>query len=423
VEEGSSSDSDGRSYHSVAEIPTTTDTPTVEPNHHLPEEALGESCPSNGHSPLLAERSLVSSSSTNEQVPTAAVRSTRARSNYLSSLTLAMDKSRLEDIRLGCLKRKFQGSHYTKEAEDTLLSHFTSSTSSNRMYARAHHLFIAWCLTHGVDICYFTTPQLVNFLVDAHRSAYSINSIQVFKSAIMQLHLDRDSLDRDTDVQTLIKNFKKTGPPLPLTRPSVDLGLTLNFLAKIPSNSQTSLKALNQKSAFLLAMAAFLRPSDLFRIVLSKCVIDEQARLTLCIEAPKETRQGRPVIKQLMIHPLSNGDPLCPVAAFLALKNHPGAAQRPKDNLLVNSLNPAKPISVATISSWIRRLTKMSTDLVPVRSIPSIASDLALSRGALKEDVVTLGNWSSDLVFENHYRRTRLQKTNMSAVVLRNRFQ
>ncbi|KAH8547913.1 hypothetical protein BGW37DRAFT_407086, partial [Umbelopsis sp. PMI_123] len=83
-------------------------------------------------------------------------------------------------------------------------------------------------------------------------------------------------------------------------------------------------------------------------------------------------------------------------------------SHRPKDNLLVNSINPAKPITVGTISSWIRRSTKMSTDLVSVPSIRSIASDIALSRGASKGDVVTLGNWSSDTVFDNHYRRSRL---------------
>lgn len=167
-------------------------------------------------------------------------------------------------------------------------------------------------------------------------------------------------------------------------------------------------------------MAAFLRPSDLFSITLSKCPIDEFGRLTLCVEAPKESKKGRPIIKSLMVHPLPTEDPLCPVAAFLALKNHPGAAQRPADNLLVNSRNPSKPISVAVISSWIRTLIKLSTDLVPVPSIRSLASDLALSRCVAKEDVVTLGNWTSDSAFELHYRRSRLQKTNMSSVVLRN---
>ncbi|KAH8547508.1 hypothetical protein BGW37DRAFT_232993 [Umbelopsis sp. PMI_123] len=116
----------------------------------------------------------------------------------------------------GCLKCKFQGSHNSQAAADTLLEHFIANTSSNRTYTRTHHLFIAWCLDQSVDIGYFTTPQLVNFLVDVHSACYSINSIQVCKSVIMQLHLDQDSLEDDTDVRTLIKTFKKHGPPLSL---------------------------------------------------------------------------------------------------------------------------------------------------------------------------------------------------------------
>ena len=417
LEKGSSSDSDGRSYHSVAEVQSPPCSPSVELDNGVSEETSSESSSCNGSSTVLAKRGLVPSASTNEPLPTLVARPSRTRSNHIAALALAVDKSKLEAIRLGCLKRKFQGSHYSLDASDTLLSHFTANTSSNRIYARAHHLFIAWCISYGVDVCYFTTTQLVNFLVAAHRSGYSINTIQVFKSAIMQLHLDRDTIDCDTDVRTLMKSFKKSGPLLSLTRPQVNIAATLSHLAKIPSNGRTALKALNQKTAFLLAMAAFLRPSDLLRIVLSKCTLDETGRLSLCIEAPKETRRGRPIIKILMVHPLANDDPLCPVAAFLALRNHPGTTQRPKDNLLVNSLTPSKPLSVNTISSWLRLLTKMSTDLVPVPSIRSLASDLALSRGVPKEDVVTLGNWSSDSVFEFHYRRSRLQKTNISAVV------
>jgi hypothetical protein len=391
----------------------------VEPYNGVSEETSSESGSSNSSSSVLAQCGVVPSVAADEQVFPSAIGSSQTRPNHLAALALAVDKSKLEAIRLGSLKRKFQGSHYSMEASEALLSHFTANTSTNRLYARAHHLFIAWCLSYGADVCYFTTPQLVNFLVAAHHSGYSLNTIQVFKSAIMQLHLDRESIDCDADVKTLIKSFKKSGPLLSLTRPQVDITTTLSHLAKILSNGRTSLIALNQKTAFLLAMAAFLRPSDLFRIVLSKCTLDEAGRLSLCIEAPKETRLGRPIIKTLMVHPLLNEDPLCPVAAFLALKNHPGAAQRPVDNLLVNSINPTKPLSVGTISSWLRGLTKMSTDLVPVPSIRSLASDLALSRGVPKEDVVTLGNWSSDSVFEFHYRRSRLQKTNMSAVVLR----
>ncbi|KAI8580246.1 hypothetical protein K450DRAFT_238826 [Umbelopsis ramanniana AG] len=60
----------------------------------------------------------------------------------------------------------------------------------------------------------------------------------------------------------------------------------------------------------------------------------------------------------------------------------------------------------------------MSTDLVSVSNIRFLASDLALSRGVAKDDVINLGDWSSDSVVEFYYRHSRLQKITMPAVIL-----
>ncbi|KAI9310090.1 hypothetical protein BX666DRAFT_1870966, partial [Dichotomocladium elegans] len=51
-------------------------------------------------------------------------------------------------------------------------------------------------------------------------------------------------------------------------------------------------------------------------------------------------------------------------------------------------------------------------------SIRSLASDLAVHRGASIEDVVIMGNWSSASVFDQHYRRSRQARSNLSAKVL-----
>ncbi|KAL0075897.1 hypothetical protein J3Q64DRAFT_1616549, partial [Phycomyces blakesleeanus] len=75
-------------------------------------------------------------------------------------------------------------------------------------------------------------------------------------------------------------------------------------------------------------MAAFLRPSDLHRVILSKRCINGQRRLHLVIEAPKETREGRRIIKSPIIHPHGSNQALCPVLAFFVLRDHPAAHSR-----------------------------------------------------------------------------------------------
>lgn len=61
----------------------------------------------------------------------------------------------------------------------------------------------------------------------------------------------------------------------------------------------------------------------------------------------------------------------------------------------------------------------MSTNATPLPSVRSLASDLALARGVDLDGIVTLGNWSSFLVFDQHYRDQRIQSRDITSVVLR----
>ena len=74
------------------------------------------------------------------------------------------------------------------------------------------------------------------------------------------------------------------------------------------------------------------------------------------------------------------------------------------------------------ISGWLRRLMHRSMDKhgpgVLTPSIRSVASDLALARGASLDAVLTMGNWSSQTVFDDFYRRTRQVTDNLSNRVL-----
>ncbi|KAI9311875.1 hypothetical protein BX666DRAFT_1867143, partial [Dichotomocladium elegans] len=187
-------------------------------------------------------------------------------------------------------------------------------------------------------------------------------------------------------------------PPRPWSRPVVDVTPTLRFLASIASLPTTTISLLNQKTAFLLAMAAFLRPSDLHRIQLQHCSVSTDNLLTLSILTPKETRH-----------------------AFVALQDHPDATNRLPNVLFVNSHSQSSPPSATTIAAWLKRLlarSLTSADSRPTLSVWSIASDLALRRGVSLDDVVTMGNWSSTTVFDQHYRRSRMVRSNMSRQVL-----
>ncbi|RCH91818.1 hypothetical protein CU097_011724 [Rhizopus azygosporus] len=71
------------------------------------------------------------------------------------------------------------------------------------------------------------------------------------------------------------------------------------------------------KTAWILAMVGFLRPSYLARMDLEKCSVSEDKVLHLCVVAPNETRQGSRITKTIIIHPHPDLL-LCPVTAYSA---------------------------------------------------------------------------------------------------------
>lgn len=325
---------------------------------------------------------------------------------------------------MAAIRRRFEGRGFSEAALTALCEPLLRRSMTNRVYLGGQRRCIWWASHTGVDVNHFTVEDLINFLSSAHQQGYSFNTIKLFRTGVLILHVDPQPIRHAPEVHQLLARFTKDAPLRPMTQSHFDLTPILHHLARFASSTLTPLTRLNEKVAFLLAAAAFLRPSDLHRIQLTRCQIDSDRRLHLYILAPKETRGGRRIVKQLLIQPLPVDSTLCPVSAFEALRDHPAAASRPSDSLFVNSIRPSSPVHVSTISGWLRRLLSRSSALSPTAiesslpSLRSVASNLALVNGASLEEVLVMGNWSSSTVFDNHYRRSIQFGDNISRRVL-----
>ncbi|GAB5587993.1 hypothetical protein Unana1_02893 [Umbelopsis nana] len=244
---------------------------------------------------------------------------------------------------------------------ETLSKAIKEQTGPKTPYRRAQYLFLQWSIRHNVDVNSFSTTDLTNFL---------------------------DKIKNSPDLRTLVRHSRKTAPPRSLSKPAIDISPSLRFIAQIPSSSTAAFSDLNKKTAFLLAMAAFLRPSDPGRISLQDCQVNRQRDLEISIKAPKELRAGQRITKTLLITHNPDCKELCPVLAFVALRDHPAASATIRHKLLVNSKNQAKLLPTTTISTWLRGIVRLSTPQKPVPSVCSLASDLALAQLSKDEEYV-----------------------------------
>ncbi|KAG2228482.1 hypothetical protein INT48_008098, partial [Thamnidium elegans] len=337
-----------------------------------------------------------------------------------SSLTT----SELDTLRMEIIRAKLVNANLNEQANQDILDHKFAPTITNKMYRKNQLRFIDWAYKNQVSFTDFSGADMVNFLASMRQEhTLQVSTLKTLRAAATHLHTDSSSISTNDLVNNYLDSIIKQAPPVSIHREPVDMTPSLAYARTILSCSTTSLKPLQQKLAFLLSMAAFLRPSDLARIPFSSCNIRPEGSLTFQVVAPKETRKKRRIIKSFTVHPHNTDIELCPVRCFKALRDHSSLASRSDDShLFVKSHIPSQPLS-STLSTWLHReFISLSTSESRV-TMRSLASSRALDKGVSIDNIVSLGNWASSSTFQDHYRRNQMATVDFTSTVLSGSFE
>ncbi|KAG1135094.1 hypothetical protein G6F38_013055 [Rhizopus arrhizus] len=301
---------------------------------------------------ILAECSMVSSVTTDGSF-TPSNASTSNSSNNMSQNTSPSTTQELDAIRVAIIRNKLESQHLNEHAVSDLLPQRLAPTATNKGYRKNQLRFLEWAQQHNVSFTAFSGVDMVNFLADIRQShGLQVATLKTVRAAVAHLHDNTNSMSTNSLVNSYLDTLSKQAAPVAIHRPTVDMSPALVYARNIPSRSTTLLQLLQQKLAFLLAMSAFLRPSDLARIPFASCGISTSGCLLFQVVAPKETRKKRRIIKPFTVHPHASDNELCPVKCFKALRDHPALRSRREGSpLFVKSNNIYQPLSSSTISS------------------------------------------------------------------------
>ncbi|ORE02995.1 hypothetical protein BCV72DRAFT_189113, partial [Rhizopus microsporus var. microsporus] len=216
---------------------------------------------------------------------------------------------------------------------------------------------------------------------------------------------------------------------LPPRHWSYDVAPAISYIVSLDSTNDLSGDLLAAKTAWLLAMVGFLRPSDLARVDMDKCSISEDKVLHLCVVAPKETRQGLRITKTITIHP--HPDPLlCPVTAYSVYVSriasvtcyvaHPAFPSISIHCLFRSLADHSQPIGPERISKHIHRIMTHvgKPNDAPVPKVRALGATLAAQAGIAVDGIVVHGNWSSKAIFEQFCRISSMTSNNLTLATL-----
>ena len=374
---------------------------------------------------LLAQRNMVSSITT-PSVMLSSLSEASSDTNDISQHTSSLTIAELDSPRVELIRAKLVNSNLQDQATQDIMRHKLEPTATNKLYRKNQLRFLDWAYKNKVSYTDFSGADLVNFLATIRQTHnLQVATLKTVRAAVAHLHSDPASISSNTLAINYLDSLSRQAPPISIHREQIDMSPSLAYACSIPSRSTTSIKLLQQKLAFLLSMAAFLRPSDLARIPFSSCNIRAaDGCLTFQVVSPKETRNKRRIIKPFTIHPHKSNIELCPVHCFTALRDHPSLASRPADShLFVKSHIISQPLSSSTLSSWLHReFISLSTN-EPRVSIRSLASSRALDQGVSIDNIVSLGNWASSSTFQDHYQRNQMATVDFTSTVLSGSFE
>lgn len=193
----------------------------------------------------------------------------------------------------------------------------------------------------------------------------------------------------------------------------------LDHLKKLPSKD-LSIAALARKVSTILALASFLRVSELDSIG-QVSFSPSNSCLSFSLSAPRKAQKDGN-LQRLTLTSLP--DPLinpvdCVYCYLTATAIHRNATNA--DRLFIGSVKPHKPVTGSTIAGWIKRQLAeagVDTSKFSAHSTRRSAASKAASLGATIASILGAAHWASESTLTRFYRKNVAARQPLEGIVL-----
>ena len=250
-------------------------------------------------------------------------------------------------------------------------------------------------------------------------SVSSIRGYRSMLSAVFRFHLP--SLSSDPVLHDLLRSFNLSSAERVLRPPAWDLSRVLRFLnsSHFEPLSQASLRALSQKTLFLLALAMAKRVGELQALSFVVTFVGVDACLSYIPQfVAKSESLTRSIPRSFLVKSLSDfvaglDDDLllCPVRALRIYLDRTRSLSPLRHRLFVSPRHPSRAMSKNAVSFFLRDVihaagaSRPEVGSVRAHEIRSVSTSVAFHRNWSVSSVLESATWSSSSVFSSFYLR------------------
>jgi site-specific recombinase XerD len=298
----------------------------------------------------------------------------------------------------------------------TSASNFVTSAwrrSTRDRYDSHWRTWLGYCRRRRLNPITASIPEICNFLAKLFEKGFDYGTVASYRSALSSIlqFFGRGRIGEDPLIHKLLKGMEFARPAKPKYADFWDVGLLLDEIRKWGQNHLLSSQRILQKAIILLRLATFGRSADMAEINLEAVQIRE-THLELDFHVKKQQR-SRAQSMALTVKRFEQEPNLCPVLAVLEYisRTQQWRNENNAKRLFVAVNGDHLPLSSQRIAKLVLSVMQeagIDTKIFKAGSLRGAAASKALDNGALVEQVMRQGQWSSLSVFEKFYNRSHL---------------
>ena len=374
------------------------------------ENTEDQNCCSDSDSPNLGDSTLVSNAACNANRPpkdnsnTGGYFKTSIRRTAQFVAKQHTKTSSLEDFRVEA------STDGLSETASNLIQD-SRSVGTRKHYKSAWTNFESWCSERKTDPFSAPLDYILNYLSDLFDKGYEYNTINGHRSAISSQHqqIDGHLVGQHPKIKSLMKGVARQKPPKPKYTNIWDVDQVLKKFKEMGDNNTLTLKDLSIKTITLLGLVQPNRGSELTDLDL-KFMGKTETTLLFHLHNPTKTfKQGKNNNK-IEIRKFEEEKKLCPydtICTYIEKTNEQRQKQK-TSKLFLSYVNPHKPVGKDTTARWVREMLSRSginPNIFKPHSKRSASTSKAFSKGASLNEVLKMGNWSNESVWQRFYHR------------------
>ena len=281
-------------------------------------------------------------------------------------------------------------------------------TATDLAYSTAWKHWVHWCNRRDEDPLSNDLVKILEFLAHLFHSGRAYSTINVTRSALSATldPINNISIGRHPLVQRFMRAVYNLNPPRPRYNGTWDVNKVLCFLQRQGPNEGLNLMALSPKLAILLALATFMRTSEIAAIDKSSVRFDESG-VSFNLAKPRKSQKAG-ACQSFVIKRLAD-QLLCPISCLGHYVYTTDYLRTDANSslLFISPVRPHKQVSANTISRWIKKILSQAgvgTEFA-AHSTRGAASSKAVASGIPIDSILKRGNWSHESTFTRFYRR------------------